>query len=186
MRHGFLAAAVGLACATRSGTPPLATTPAEGTILATDRAAYVATRGRRRGGWGRHGFTVVATFANRSRAPVYLERCDPDSPHPIYGVRLVGGGPVGGPAPWRAAYDPIWACGGHDRPIVVRPGEARVDTLRLSGPNVWHGVTHQPDGVLEGRFQLSYQVRPCPEAVRCPLPDPHHERSNVFEVRLRR
>ncbi len=105
----------------------------------------------------------------RAGAPVYLERCDPDSPHPIYGVRLVGAGPLGAPVPWRAAYDPIWACGGHDLAVAVRPGEAWVDTLRLSGPNVWHGVTHQPDGVLERRFQLSYQVRSCPDPDRCPF-----------------
>lgn len=185
MRHAFLAVPLGLACATSSRSAPPATGPADGAALTTDRAAYVAGQ-RGDANALRYGFTVVATYANRSEAPVYLTRCNPDDPHPVYGVRLVGAGPIGGPKPWRAAYDPIWACGGHDRPIVVRPGEARVDTLRLSGPNVWDGVTHQPDGVLEGRFQLSYQAYACPEPVRCPLPAAYNARSNVFEVRLRR
>jgi hypothetical protein len=169
---------LGLACATSSRSAPLATTPAGGKALTTDRAVYVATRERGDGGPGLYRFTVVATYANRSGAPVYLQRCNPDDPNPIYALQLVGAGPVGGPRPWRVAYDPIWACGGHDRPIVVRPGQARVDTLRLVD-------THQ-DGVIEGRFQLSYQARSCAEAVRCPLPDLYYQRSNVFEVRLRR
>ncbi len=124
-------------------------------------------------------FTVIASYKNHMDRPLYLARCDPDSPTPIYGVRLVE--PEG-----ESAYGPIWACGGHDNAILVQPGETRTDTLLISGPNVFDGETGEPLGLLEGQFVLVYQVQICPEQdSRCLLVDAAG-RSSVFEVWLAR
>ena len=128
-----------------------------------------------------YAFTVEASYTNHSDRPLYLARCYPDSPTPIYGVRLVA---LGGED--EAAYNPIWACVGHDEAIEVLPGEARTDTLRLEGPNAFDGDTGESYGALEGEFQLNYQVQICPEEdLSCGLIYAAG-RSNLFEVRLAR
>ena len=127
-----------------------------------------------------YGFTVVASYENRTDRPLYLARCYPDSPTPIYGVRVVD------PEDEEAAYSPVWACVGHNWAIPVQPGETRVDTLEVVGPNAFDGETGVPFGVLEGEFYVSYQVQICPEEdLRCFLVDAAGY-SNNFEVKLAR
>jgi hypothetical protein len=171
-------AAMAAACATpvapRAGS-------LDGPVLTVDKDAYEARYLRGEGPHRQFGFRLVARLSNRSAAPVYLERCYPDWPHPLYGVGLEEG--VGSTDVDRSAYDGIWACVGHDRPIVVAPGDTRVDTLEIVGPNSWDGRTKAPLGVFEGRFRLGYRTRACPTEVDCvragsPIT------SNAFAVRL--
>ena len=128
-----------------------------------------------------HAFTVEASYTNRTDRPLYLARCYPDSEAPIYGVRLVA---LGGED--ESAYNLVWACVGHDEAIEVLPGETRVDTLRLEGPNAFDGETGEPYGALEGEFQLNYQVQICPEEDLTCILIYAAGRSNIFEVRLAR
>src|SRR5262245_125833 len=92
-----------------------------------------------------------ALRSHRSARPVHLMRCYPHSSHPIYGVEVIG-------FDHQAAYDPVWACVGHDSPTVVGVGATRTDTLELTGPNMWDGYTHIPLGTLAGRFRLGYRL----------------------------
>ena len=128
-----------------------------------------------------YGFTVGTSYENRTDRPLYLARCYPDSPTPIYGVRLIAPRGEG-----ESAYDTVSACVGHDEAIEVLPGETRTDTLHVRGSNAFDGETGVPFGVLEGKFYLSYQVQICPEEdLRCFLIHAAGY-SNNFEVRLAR
>jgi hypothetical protein len=144
--------------------------------LTTDRNLYTATPVSGAGSHRMYGFTVMAQFTNRLSRPVYLERCYPSTPIPIYGVV-----PVEGQV--EAGYDPVWACVGHDSPIVVGAGETRTDSLRIVGPNAWDGHTKEPLGTLVGHFQLRYAVGACPEVDGCGG-GTRSRGSNNFEVRL--
>lgn len=64
----------------------------------------------------------------------------------------------------------------------ILPGTTRVDTLQLSGPNVWTGPDDQPVGVLTGRFRISYAAQSCRGDGSCPLADSLRY-SNAFTVR---
>jgi len=119
---------------------------------------------------------VVARFTNETDQPLYLSRCYPDTSYPIYGV-------VATNADLEAGYNPVWACVGHDHPIVVGRGETRVDSLRITGPNAWDGYTSEPFGTLTGAFRLSYNIAACPDAYGCGAM-PLSVQSNEFEVRL--
>lgn len=153
----------------------------EDTALATDQASYVARYKGGEGSYRQYGFTLVARFENRTGEPVYLERCYPNTPYPIFGIEIVGG--TG--ALLESGYDRAWACVGHESQIVVQPGDTRVDTLRIHGPNSWDGHTKVPYGSLEGSFRLVYQAGTCGDVFRCPLPREARS-SNVFEVRVER
>ena len=144
--------------------------------LRTDRAAYSARPIGGEGPYRTYAVTVVAQFTNGMSQPVYLQRCYPETPYPIYGIVAAEEGR-------EAAYDPAWACVGHDLPIVVSAGQTRTDSLRIAGPNAWDGRTKEPIGNLVGRFRLSYVVGTCPSVTGCELPGPIRE-SNEFEVRL--
>lgn len=148
--------------------------------LTTDRTEYTATPLEGEGDYRVYGFRVVARFTNWSGAPVYLDRCHPRDPRPMFGVRLRTGAPG-----LQSGYDPAWACVGHDDPIVVRPGATRTDTLLIRGPNAWDGSTAQPLGVLEGEFQLTYTARTCRSDTGCELPD-GMSASSPFRVRVAR
>jgi hypothetical protein len=145
--------------------------------LSTDARSYAATAIGSEDRYQRYMFTVVATFTNQGTAPVYLGRCYPTSPQPTYGVELAGGG--------KAAYDPIWACVGHDQQLAVAPGASRVDTLRLSGPNSFPNGGGRGLASIVGRMRLVYAVGGCGGEARCPLPADAGT-SNVFDVRLAR
>lgn len=148
-------------------------------LITTDRDAYTATHVRDEGTYRQYGFTLIARFQNRTGDAIYLDRCYPDASRPIYGVELLGA-----TRPLESGYDPVWACVGHDNPIVVQPGAERVDTLRITGPTSWDGRTGEAMGRLEGRFRLVYQASSCPREARCPLPE-EMRRSNPFEVTVR-
>lgn len=136
--------------------------------------AHIASAGDR----PTYGFDIVVRFENRTNRTVYLDRCNPDSPHPIYSVELIDQQDSYG-----AAYNPGWGCAGHDSPIRVERGRSRVDTLHLIGPRAWPTYSDQHLGVLEGRFRLKYWPNTCRTETECALPV-SLARSNVFEVRL--
>lgn len=143
--------ALSLGCGTPTGpTNPLG--PASAGFLTTDATTYQATAFETVWDQPRYVFQVIATFHNRLAVPVYLGRCYPDTPHPIYGVEAVDAEGS------RSGYDPAWACVGHDRPIEVAAGATRVDTLRIEGPTAFDGRTHEPIGRVVGRFRLVYDV----------------------------
>ncbi len=150
-------------CTSGSGDP---TGPEGGNLrLSLDRASYTSAPLAGPGIFLTHGFTLIATFTNQGATPVYLARCFPDTPIPIYSVRMVD-------SPDDAlgsAYSPVWACVGHDQQILVAPGSTRTDTLLMAGPNGTVGVTHQPLGALSGSMRLSYQVQSCPGDGQCPI-----------------
>jgi hypothetical protein len=173
---GFLVAAV-VGCGSSVAPSDRVTDDQSGQVtLRTDRAAYSASPVEGEGPHRTYAFTLVAQFINGTSRPVYLERCFPDTPYPVYGI----GSGAGGPA---AAYNPAWACVGHDVPIVVSPGQTRTDSLRIAGPNAWDGRTGEPFGDLVGRFRLSYRVGTCRAVSSCELPGRFRE-SNPFEVSL--
>jgi len=97
--------------------------------LRLDRSEYSATCLRGQGNTCSYAFTLVATYENRTPDTLYVSRCYPTDPTPMYGIETVGD------TTEDAAYDPVWACVGHDSPIVIAPHAARVDTLRIEGPN---------------------------------------------------
>ena len=144
--------------------------------LQTDRAAYSASLSGGEGPYRTYAVTVVARLTNRTSRPVYLQRCYPDTPYPIYAI-------VSAEEGREPAYNPVWACVGHDQPIVVLAWHTRIDSLRISGPNTWDGLTNKPLGDLVGRFRLSYSVFTCPSVRGCEVAGRVGE-SNDFEVRL--
>ena len=148
--------------------------PTDGS-LKTDRDVYIPDcQGE---GYNKHcSFTLVMTYTNQTDTTIYFDHCYPDSTYPIYSIR--------GLTKEESAYSGAWACTGHDRYVKVLPGEKRVDTLGISGPNAWDGKTGEPFGVLEGRLQVYYAAYTCAdEFAACSLPD-EAATSNLFEVRL--
>jgi hypothetical protein len=133
---------------------PLGPVP-DGSLM-TDATRYVAlpiagsTRPRR------YQFRVITRFQNRSAASVYLGRCFPNSPQPIYSIL-----PADSSAP-ESAYDAMWACVGHNNQFEVLPGAVRVDTLRVVGPNVYDEIKQQAIGVTNGVFRLSLDIASAP------------------------
>jgi hypothetical protein len=100
--------------------------------LTTDSASYTAVPI----GYSQVVVRVVTRYRNPTSTPIALDRCYPNSPYPIFGVELVAPKNQEG-----AGYNPDWACVGNDKPILVGPGESRVDTLTRIGvtPGVWTG-----------------------------------------------
>jgi hypothetical protein len=145
--------------------------------LRTDRNLYEATFSGGEGTYRTYAFTVVARLTNGTDQALYLSRCYPDTSYPIYAVAATNAGV-------EAGYNPVWACVGHDHPIVLGRGETRVDSLRIAGPNAWDGYTNQPFGALTGAFRLGYSIAACPDAYGCGAM-PVSVQSNDFEVRLK-
>jgi hypothetical protein len=93
--------------------------------------------------------TIVATFRNRSTAPIYLERCGSDGP--TYALEKQAGDQ------WASAAAPVCQLIGA-APIVVPPGESRTDTLRLldlSAPNAAPRFQIHP---IRGTYRLVYDA----------------------------
>ena len=127
-----------------------------------------------------YGFTLVTRYTNPTQAPVFLWRCYPDSPSPMYSVVAPSGGSSTG-----IAYNAAWACVGHDRPIRVDPGATRTDTIHVRGPNGFDGITHRPiDPIVEGTFRLQFVLQSCRTEGDCPISNEALSRSNEFTVRL--
>jgi hypothetical protein len=149
-----------------------------GAPIQTDALVYTAEYERGEGTYRQYGFDLVARFTNPTDETVYLGRAYPDQPRPDYGVLLVNEDDE-----WGSAYSGVIAGVGHDRQIAVAPGETRVDTLHLRGPNAWDGRTGERFGRLEGEMRLIYQPQGCRGDGACQLPD-SLATSNVFEVVL--
>jgi hypothetical protein len=136
-----LALAVGVSCRDASPTGP------GRSFLSTDATRYTATSI----GSGQVTLTVVTRYENSADTAVILNRCTPTAPYPIYFVELIS--PADGEG---AAYNPGWACVGHNQQLVVPAGAVRTDTLTLRGPNSYDSRTQRFLGVLAGTFRLSY------------------------------
>lgn len=148
--------------------------PTDGS-LTTDNSVYTASC-QGESYEKRCTFTLVMTYTNQTDDAIYFDHCYPDDTYPIYFVR--------GLTHEESAYGGVWACTGHDRSVSVLPGEKRVDTLEILGPNAWDGRTGEPFGALEGRLQLLYAAYTCAdELAECSLPD-EVATSNVFEVQV--
>ncbi len=169
------AATLFLVCLTLRGSCGLAQVPSP---LQVNQAEYLATCTGDKGETCSYGFTLIARYENRTADSLYLDRCGPRDRTPMYGVEAINDTTEG------AAYDHVWACTGHDFPIVVAPHAVRVDTLRIEGPNSYDGKTNAPLGKFEGQFRLIYTVGPCwlgrPKCRIVPGP----QRSQTFRVRL--
>jgi hypothetical protein len=133
--------------------------PSTDGLLTTDSASYTANPV----GYNSAEVRVVTLLRNNSDSPITLERCYPTTPYPIFGVGLVSPANTEG-----AAWNPNWACVGHDSPIVVAAHSTRTDTLVLRAPNSADGITGRPFGVFSGKFQIQIG----------------DFRSNEFEIKL--
>jgi hypothetical protein len=151
-----MACSVVLACsATTDASRDLGPVP-DGSLM-TDATGYVArTVAGTRPPLQEYRFTVVTRFENRSAAPVFLARCFPNSPEPIYGIVAADGSAT------ESAYDPIWACVGHNNQFQILPGAVRVDTFLVRGPNAFDEIKQQALGVTAGVFRLTLFVASVP------------------------
>lgn len=146
-------------------------------LIHTDAAEYVAVHIAGSGPAASYAFTVIATLENGTPRNLYLARCSPGIERPIWSVDLVNGDDPSG-----SGYSPAWGCTGNE-PFRMRPGESRTDTLRLSGPTSYDGVTGASFGALEGTMRLGYDIRL--SAHGDPPNTPRLMRtSNTFEVSL--
>ena len=146
--------------------------PVPAGAFTTDATGYLAYRLPE--SLPRYQFRIVSRFENRSAGTLYLGRCFPDSPQPLFTVFNT--------VPVESGYTQGWACVGHDRQFAIRPGEVRIDTLVVEGPNMFQGGTHVPIGVTEGDFRLYFDVRLAPGDGAPAAPD-SIKVSNVFRVR---
>ncbi len=116
----------------------------------TDATGYVAQR--LQGSDFQFHFIVIARFENRGSVPMYLGRCFPNSPKPLFSVATTN------PSTDASGYGQFWACVGHDQQFEVMPGASRIDTLEVRGPNMVDGRTHVPIGRTQGEFRLYFEV----------------------------
>jgi hypothetical protein len=126
-----------------------------------------------------YAVTVVTRYRNTTGATIYLERCYPTSPTPMFGVILVA--PTDS---WGSAYNQAWACVGHDQQLPIQPGATRVDTLQLLGPTMFSGYTNAPFGLSEGTMRLSFMPLSCAGNARCLLTVDSLRYSNEFVVHV--
>jgi hypothetical protein len=134
----------------------------------TDATGYVARRIYGSGDASIYRFTLISRFENRGAVSLYLGRCFPNSPQPLFTVVLAD-------SPSKASgFEQFWACVGHDKQFEILPGGVRIDTLQVVGPNAFDGRTQKPFGPTEGQFRLYFDVRltlgdgamPAPESIR--------------------
>ena len=116
--------------------------------------------------------SVVTRYRNFTRDTVFLERCDPTSRTPTHGVSYLGS-PT---AP--AGYGAGWACKGHESHLAVAPGDVRVDTLLLVGPNSYDQMV-----ALEGSFRLYFVPMTC-RSGNCEIEEDRLRASNTFHLTL--
>jgi len=130
--------------------------------LQLDREAYVAVRVDT---LGSYGFRLVVQYHNGTSEPIYFERCTSHHTSPVYGVPTADGARQSG-------YSVVWACTGAPA-LEFLPGATRTDSLLISGPTAYDGITHRPLGMLSGSFRLEYQTRQCAEdSPACAQPGP--------------
>ena len=178
-----IAAAVSLvvlaACSSATEPPNDQTAPPPG-VFTTDAVSYLAMP-MSPSTLERYSLRVITHYTNPTSATIYLETCFPGNTSPVYGVQLTSPADTLG-----AAYDPVWACVGHDKQIAVAPGATRVDSLTLMGPNAFDGVTHKGFGVLNGRFRLVFGPQSCTGDGQCPRTADALRYSNEFAVQTGR
>jgi len=159
----FFVATLSVIAASACGKSPFAISPAD-VRFAVDRDSYLALAQHTAPALARYEFRVVARLENASATTLYLPRCYPDSRVPLYAVPLADE-----QSPHSSAYNPVWACVGHDHPIALPSRATRVDTLRVVGPTAVQHGTNIPIGKLEGDFALVLSVSSCPpDATDCP------------------
>jgi hypothetical protein len=157
--------------------------PEEVTIQ-TDQTEYVAQFDSTLNKQDRYKFPLVARFENRTGVPIYLARCYPNTPYPIYNVRPDNGkGVESSSNSLDNPYAAFVACVGHDNPIIVQPGEIRVDNLTISAPNGWSDDFLIPKDKLNGQFRLIYHAHFCRKRYNCKRPDTV-QYSNIFTVHV--
>jgi hypothetical protein len=121
----------------------------------------------------RYRADIVTRIRNRSANSVFLARCYPHDRTPMF--ELV---PVAADESWRN-WGTVWACVGNSNPIEVRPGETRIDTLSIEGPD-GRGSGGEIFGRLDGTFRIGLRAHECQDE-RCGLIDSSRF-SNSFEV----
>lgn len=143
-----------LACAGPTEVSNLGPVP-DGSLM-TDATGYVARQIAGSAQPVQYQFTVVSRFQNRSDAPVYLARCYPTSPQPTYSIGAADGADI------ESAYNPNWACVGHDKQFEILPGAVRVDTFLVQGPNTFDEIKQQAIGATDGVLRLFFSVASAP------------------------
>lgn len=182
IRLTVLSLAASFGCLLPSHAPALNSTE-HGAVLRTDAKSYVAV-GNGASYEQRFHFLLVSRFENQSQDTMFLDRCYPDSPQPIFTVVDADSAAKIAPDD-RPAYVQMWPCVGHDKQIEVAPGAVRIDTLSIDGPNTFDGHTGAGYGKLEGTFRLYFVARRG-RGERAPNV-PYRERvSNPFIVRTAR
>lgn len=151
-------------------------------MIQTDALEYVATLRGGSGAHKRYGVKIVATFTNRTEMPLWLERCFPTSPQPMYNISI-DEQQNGADFSKMPMYSYAHACVGHDQQFRVEPGAQRTDTLDVSGPNTWQN--DKPLGRSDGRMRISYIVSTCRGDLPCPLVG-FETRSHPFDMRIAR
>jgi hypothetical protein len=146
--------------------------PVPAGAFTTDATGYVAYH--LPGSLPRYQFRIISRFENTGTSTVYLGRCFPSSPQPLFSVVST--------TTVESGYSQIWACVGHDQQFAIRAGETRVDTLLVEGPNTFQGGTNTPIGVSEGDFRLYFDVRLAAGDGAPRAPD-SIKLSNAFRVR---
>src|SRR4051812_32915055 len=81
---------------------------ANGEPVQTDAVSYTA-----RSDGFQYSFKVVTTFRNTLDRTIYLDRCNPDSSGPMYGV-IVEDSSV------ESAFGPMWGCAGWENEAAAR------------------------------------------------------------------
>jgi hypothetical protein len=147
--------------------------PPPNMAIATDRTDYAAQRID--GALHRYRFTVISRFQNRTATPLYLGRCFPNSPQPLFGVQLAS------PGTTESGYEQVWGCVGHEAQFAVLPGATRTDTLVIEGPNAFPSGSLIGRGVTSGLFRLYYDVRLAP-GDGAPQAPSSWSQSNAFVV----
>ncbi|MFK7843923.1 MAG: hypothetical protein AB8G77_01385 [Rhodothermales bacterium] len=134
--------------------------------ICTDQEVYVTQKAQ---SGNARVFTIEVRFENKSTTPVYLRRCRPDSPAPIYSFLLLDNDDE-----WGSAYNSAWACVGHSNHILVPAGAFRIDSIHVRGPNAFQN--NQILGVLSGKHQIVFETVPCCGA------EGRNISSNIFNV----
>ena len=99
---------------------------------------------------------VLALLSTR-RAPHSKQT----SPRPMYDV---------GGAGFNSAYSGIFSCVAHENHFRLEPGKSRVDTLLITGPQIWSS-DGEAWGFLYGEFRLRYYVGYCVSECTEVVPD---------------
>ncbi len=176
LRNVALVVAVHLAAACSDVAAP-APPERDASPVQTDATAY---RLRRTGGG--YEATAVATYVNRTGAPVYYARCGVGSyDGPLFGYRRTGADSA------RTLFtDSVWGCVGGVPTGELRPGDSVTVRVRLGAFDQPHMTPRlRPEDVV-GRMRV--ELRLCARFARdsdaCDLLPQPLRQSNAFDVRF--